>query len=159
MDKRTVILVAVLFGLIILGMFTFAFLKKTEVSSPEVVPPTKSVEVDKYPQITRITAKHFYNDGKHTFVGEIEMPTPCDLLDTSSIIKESFPEQVTLKFFVINNSDNCIQKITNQRFLIEVNASENATFDAMFMDRFVELNLIPPAPGETPNDFELFIKG
>ncbi len=140
-------------------MFTFAYLKRTELSVP-VVSVTNTDNVSKsYTSITRIDAKHFFNNGVHTVVGELAMPTPCDLLTTEASVRESMPEQVELDFKVINNADTCAQVITAQRFMITAKANENAIFNAVFMNRPVELNLIPSAPGETPEEFELFIKG
>jgi hypothetical protein len=139
-------------------MFTFAYLKKKEMVevAPQAAVPEEKVA---YAEITRIEAKHFFIDGVHTLVGEIPMPTPCDLLEATSRVAESMPEQVTVDFTVINNAEFCAQVITGQRFKVSTTASEGATFTATFMGRPVELNLIPAAPGETPDDFELFIKG
>lgn len=87
------------------------------------------------------------------------MPTPCDLLESSSRVMESYPEQVAIDFNVINTADVCAQVVTEQRFMTSFTASEAATIRAMFMGRAIELNLIPAAEGETPEDFELYIKG
>ena len=87
------------------------------------------------------------------------MPTPCDLLESSAVVAESFPEQIMIDFSVLNNAEFCSQVITPQRFKVTAPASEKATFSAKFMGRDVELNLIPAEPGEVPDDFELFIKG
>lgn len=157
MDKRSIVLVVSLFLFIIVGMFVFAYLKKTEITQVPVVVP--EVEEVMYPEITRITAKQFYIDGEHTFVGEIEMPTPCDLLEVSAEIRESFPEQIVLNFSVINTAEMCAQVITSQRFSVSASASDKALVSATFMGRPVELNLVPALPGETPEEFELFIKG
>ena len=62
-------------------------------------------------------------------------------------------------FDVINNADMCAQVITDQRFSVSFDASEEARISAKLEGRQVELNLIPAAEGETPDDFELFIKG
>lgn len=158
MDKRTIILVTILFGLIILGMFIFAYLKQSETSNPPLV-PTQNEEELLYPEITRIDAKHFFVDGIHTYVGELVMPTPCDLIDVTASVMESFPEQIKLDFTVINNAEMCAQVVTAQRFLVTATASADAVTTATFMGRPVELNLIPAEPGETPDNFELFIKG
>lgn len=158
MDRRTIVLVVVVFVLIIIGMFTFTSLMKQEVEV-KVVPDVPVEEPVPYPNITRIDAKHYFIDGLHTFVGEIEMPTPCDLIEVNSLVRESFPEQIQLDFTVINNAEMCTQVITAQRFLVEATASEGATVSATFMGRAVELNLTPAEAGEVPADFELFIKG
>jgi hypothetical protein len=160
MDKRTLILVLSLFSFIVVGMFVFAYLKRAELAQLPVVTPPVDEEIELYPGITRIDAKHYIIDGVHTFAGEVVMPTPCDLLEVDAIVRESYPEQITLDFNVINNSEMCAQVLTNQRFMTSASAtSREATVTATFMGRPVELNLIPAAEGELPEEFELFIKG
>ena len=75
------------------------------------------------------------------------------------MVAESYPEQITINFTVLNNADTCAQVMTEQRFMVEVTASEEATFSATLEGRPVELNLVPAAEGETPEDFELYYKG
>ena len=160
MHKKTITVAVVLFVFIVIGMFIFAYLKKAEVTQV-VQDPDNQVqqETSPYDYIEHIDAKHFHIDGTHTVVGTIPFPTPCDLLDWTSDVAESFPEQVTIRFSVINNADMCAQVITDQRFKVTFDASENATIQATLEGRSVELNLVPALPGETPDDFELFIKG
>lgn len=158
MSQKSIILVTTLFALIVVGMFVYANLKKAELKVVTTPEQTKEV-TDPYSDIKRIDAKHYFIDGVHTLVGEVNMPTPCDLLVTESLVRESYPEQVEIMFSVINNSDTCLQQITAQRFKVEATASVNANFSAKFMNREVELNLIPAAEGELPEDFEVFIKG
>jgi len=159
MDKRSVILVFFILALIVIGMFTYAYLKQKEIKQELAAPAEDSEIIIPYPEITRIDAKHYFIDGQHTFAGEILMPTPCDLLTADTIVMESFPEQVQLEFFVINNSETCAQITTAQRFLITATASADAKISASFMNRNVQLNLTPALEGEVPDDFELFIKG
>jgi len=157
--RRTVMLAVLAFLAVVAAMFAFAFF--TQNDSKESDSNKQSVEQtdERYSDIQRIDGKHFYIDGVHTVVGEIQMPTPCDLLDVDSLVAESFPEQITLDFKVINNAEFCAQVVTPQRFKVSATASEEATFTALFNNRVVELNLIEAAPGETPEEFELFIKG
>ncbi len=157
MSQRAIILTVVLFGLVVAGMFAFTYYKKQGME--QAVPPEVVEDVVLYPQVTRITAKQFYIDGEHTLVGEVELPTPCDLLSADARVMESFPEQVVIDFTVLNTAESCAQVVTSQRFKVNATASDQATFTATFMGRPVELNLVPAEPGETPDDFELFIKG
>lgn len=161
MNQRAIIMTLVLFALIVIGMFTFAYLKKQEAAEVTEAPATAETPAafDPYAGITRIDGKHYYIDGTHTVVGEIALPTPCDLLESEVFVAESFPEQVTIDFSVINNSESCIQQVTAARFMVEAGVAEAATWSARLQGRSVELNLIPAAPGETPDEFELFIKG
>lgn len=160
MHSRTIILTTVLFAVIIAGMFVFAYLKKKELSEQTATPTDEEqVTTTPYDYITRVDAKHFFIDGVHTLAGSLQMPTPCDLLESSNRVMESYPEQVVLELTVINTADMCASVMTEQRFMTSFSASEAATIRASFMGRPVELNLIPAAEGETPEDFELYIKG
>ena len=158
MSQKAIAICVALFAVIVIGMFTFAYIKKQEITKTPSPQENPKEEVA-YASITRITAKHFFIDGVHTLVGEIPFPTPCDLLTTDARVAESFPEQIFIDFNVINDSKTCDQVVTLQRFKIEAQASKEATLSARFMGRPVELNLVPAAEGETPADFELFIKG
>lgn len=161
MSRKSIILTVALFVVIVIGMFFYAYLKSNELQDfeKETLEPVVKEEQILYPDISRVDAKHYYIDGTHTLVGEIDFPTPCDLLEAEATVMESFPEQVLINFNVINNADNCTQKITAQRFKVETKASVGATFSAKFLGRDIELNLVPAAEGELPEDFELFVKG
>lgn len=146
-------------AIIIAGMFIFAYIKKQEIAS-DVQPPVVTIEEqDPYGNITRIDAKHFYIDTTHTLVGEIVMPTQCDLLNWNTRVQESMPETAIVDFDVVNNTKGCAEVATPQRFKVSFDASKDASIKARFMGRDVELNLIPAGDGETPESFELFIKG
>jgi hypothetical protein len=156
MHKQSIIAVIVIFALIVLGMFTFTYLKQQELQTPPV--EVEDTEPTRY-DIATIDATHFFIDGQHTIVGQLVMPTPCDLLEVDAIVRESFPEQVLLSFNVINTADMCAQVLTEQRFSVGFPASEEAVITAEFMGEAVELNLIPAPEGATPEEFEVFIKG
>ncbi len=159
MKNNGIIVAIAIFILIIVGMFVFAYLKKSELADAPVAPVVETPRPGPYDSITLITAKHFFIDGKHTLVGEIPMPTACDLLNWDSAVAESMPEQVTVNFDAINNATNCTPAVTNQRFKVEFTASEAASIKATLEGKPVQLNLIPAGEGETPEDFELFLKG
>jgi hypothetical protein len=160
MEHKGIVAAAIVLVLLIVGMFIFAYLERKNIGTEPAnlqTPPTE--EETSYPEITRINAKHFYIDGTHTLAGEILFPTPCDLLNWDTTIAESFPEQVMVNFTVANYADTCAQVVTPQRFKIDFVASEKATIRARFEGRTIELNLLPAAPDENPDAFELFIKG
>jgi hypothetical protein len=156
MRKRDIMLISALLGAIVLSMFTYTYLVKN--TTPEAPTPIETPSVDAY-NITRIDAKHFYREGVHTIVGELPMPTPCDLLTYEARVAESYPEQVTYAFDVTNTSDACASVVTTQRFMVAATASEAASLSATFRGNLVELNLVEAAANETLESFELFIKG
>lgn len=158
-NKRVVIISIVALLVVVGGMFGLAYyMKDKDMTTDE--PPVVVEEESPYDDITRVDAKHFFEDGTHTVVGEVFLPSVCDLLDAETMIAESFPEQVTIELSVINNSTTECEPATEpQRFMVTFDADAEATIDARFMGRDIVLNLLPPAEGETPLDFDLFIKG
>ncbi len=161
MSQKSIILIIILLVLIVVGMFIFANLKHSELQQESVQTTQTEEDVIKnlYPEITRVDVKHYFIDGTHTLVGEINMPTPCDLLDVEAVIMDSDPEQVVIDFNVINNSRDCSQVMTAQRFKVYFATSRQSVISALFMGRHIDLNLIPADEGEKPEEFELFIKG
>jgi hypothetical protein len=108
---------------------------------------------------TTITAKHQFADGTHFVAGEIELPTPCHILEHEVFVAESFPEQVTINFSMTTQAEACVQVITPARFLVQFDASERATIETTLNGNRAILNLIDADPGENLEDFDLFIKG
>lgn len=161
MSRTTIYVVTGIFLLIVAGMFGMSYLNSDIDPSNQTGAgaDTEPVDTDANTPTERITAKHFFIDGTHTLVGEIDMPTPCDLLEYDTVVQESMPEQVRVDFTVINNADTCAQVITPQRFMVTVDASKDAVFTATLRGESVTLNLVPAADGETPDEFELYSKG
>jgi hypothetical protein len=107
----------------------------------------------------RITAKHQFKNGKHIIAGEVNLPTPCYVLDTQAIVAESYPEQVTVAFTATTGADMCAQVITTERFKVEFTASKDASIKATWNGAPAILNLIPAGENEDLTNFEVFIKG
>lgn len=107
-----------------------------------------------------VTGMHQFSNGRHIIAGEVDLPTPCHLLNHEVIVAESFPEQVTINFSTaITDAVICAQVITSSRYKIEFDASENAGIKATWNGVPAQLNLIPVGPGEDLNQFDIFIKG
>lgn len=158
MNQRALIVAVVFFVVIVIGMFAYARFKSNELRNAEPLPPAAPAEQS--PEITYIDAKHYLKNGVHTIAGEIMMPTPCDLLESNATVGTSSPEQVTIAFTVINNTEGvCAQVITPQRFKVSFEAGENPLISATFKGEKAILNLVEAEPDENPDDFELFIKG
>lgn len=164
MKRRTITALSITFLIIIIGMFGYAYLQQDATSTmpgdvATTTPDTDTTGPTAYDYIDRIDATHYFIDDTHTLVGQVSMPTPCDLVETDVQVQESYPETIQIDFSVINNADMCAQVMTEQRFMVEVDASPDATFTAELEGRPVELNLIPAPEGETPEEYELYQKG
>lgn len=160
MHTKHIALVVTLLLALVAGMFLFAYFKRAEYQVPTQTSNTP-LQQEAAPEFATITAKHYYdeNTGMHTLVGELPMPTPCDLLTASAIVRDNGANAL-VAFDVVNNSQGaCAQVVTAQRFKVEFKAPEGVRIDATYKGKPVTLNLIPAGEGEDPSDFELFIKG
>ena len=149
-----VVVVALLFGV---SYYISQNNKELKTGESQIGEDGGDVQVNT-PKVT-ITAKHQFSEGTHIIAGEIEVPTPCHLLETEVIIRESFPEQVTVQFEVSTLAEACVQVITPARFKVEFNVSENARISGTLNGKPVILNLIEVDSDEDLDEFELFIKG
>lgn len=150
------ILVVILVAIVLVGVIFFFSPQEEE---PTVLEPATPIEATLPDEVVReaVTAKHQFKDGMHIIVGEIELPTPCHMFDTNIIVRESFPEQVTLEFIATAKEGIvCAQVITPQPFTAEFTASERALITATVNNDPVALNLIKIEEGE---DLEVFIEG
>jgi len=153
MSKSTLLVIGLVIALA-LGALIYYTAQYYGPSSDQATPPPPPVS-----RHETITAKHQFKDGKHIVAGEVNVPTPCHILTAGALVAESFPEQVTIDFRASTTADVCAQVLTLARFKIEFQASEKASIRAMWNGEPVELNLIPAAPGENLEDFEIYIKG
>lgn len=150
----TVVIIALLFSA------AYYFSTKEETQMPIVETPDNNQFSDDIHADRSITARHRFSGGMHTIVGEIGLPTPCHLLQHETVIRESFPEQVTIEFTATaKDVELCAQVITPQRFKVVFDASEKALITATYNGVPAILNLIQVDEGENLDDFEVFIKG
>ena len=162
MDKQQQIWAVIGFVTIIALLFGVSYYisqnnKELKAGGSRIGDGSGDVQVDT-PKVT-ITAKHQFSEGTHVVAGEIDVPTPCHLLETDVIIRESFPEQVTIQFEVSTLAEVCTQVITPARFKVEFKVSENARISGTLNGEPVVLNLIEVGSDEDLDEFELFIKG
>ncbi len=158
MSNKTIVFVMVGLVVLVLGMFSLSYIQKQKSLSGVQADIPIATTTDLY-QISRIEAKHFFRNGVHTIVGEVTMPTPCDLLTTDARVAESMPEQITYEFSVINTTTDCEVEPTKQRFSVAAEASNQANLAATFRGVPVVLNMVEANADETPESYELFIKG
>lgn len=108
-----------------------------------------------------ITAQHAFSDGEHTIAGELDVPTPCHLLETETFFIEGDPRKVELRFTtsVVESDEVCAQVITPARFKVTFEAPQDAAISATLDGEPVVLNLVDVPQGESLDEFEVFIKG
>lgn len=133
--KKGIIAVAII---IILGIVVYA-LAKNEAYAPEddIIDDDTSTFAP-----AEVSGAHYFSDGVHVIAGSIDLPSPCYNLETDVRVAESFPEQVTVAFTSDVDEDlMCAQVITPTDYYVEVEASEEARFNAEFNGERVDLLL------------------
>ncbi len=158
-NKRALILGIALFVFIVGGMFFYAYEKRTELAATptEQLPaPVAVPEADPM----RINAVHFFKDGVHTIVGDIMMPTPCDLLEATATVSGAAPQQASITIHTVNHSQTCAQVLTLERFRVDFTAAKGAHIEATLDGKKTILNLRDAEPGMKPETLkDLYFKG
>lgn len=159
-NQRALILGIVFFVLIVGGMFFYAYTKRTELANAPVeqLPTAQAPAVEADP--VRINAVHFFKEGTHTIVGDIMMPTPCDLLEATATASGAAPQQVSVVIHTVNHTQTCAQVLTLERFRVDFSASKDAHIEATLDGKKTILNLRDAEPGMKPETLkDLYFKG
>jgi len=103
---------------------------------------TPIVIEDESASIGKIKVVHTFVDGIHSFNGEINLPTPCHILQNKIEIKGSQPEQVTIAFETKSDVDTCVQMVISEPFLVSFEASKEAEVQITLNDKNVPFEII-----------------
>ena len=160
MNQRALALAIVLFVLIIGGMFGYAYLKKNELKQEGTAFIETPAPVATTTEKMHVNAIHFFKNGTHTIIGEIVMPTPCDLIRSDVSIASGTPMQASIALTTINNAQTCAQVLTPQRFKSVFQAAKDTRISLMLDGKDADLNLKDADPSQTPDNVdEFFFKG
>lgn len=121
------IIVVVIF-FILTGIFSFDKNEKT--------PETFSF-------VNSIKAEHNFKIGLHEYTGAIIFPTPCYMMSVDAIVRESFPENVTIRFMIEEDkkTEVCAQTVTEKKFRIIFQASKEAVVGATVNNNPIKLEI------------------
>lgn len=108
-----------------------------------------------------VNALHQFKDGVHIVAGEVDLPTPCDILesDAAVAVREPSEDLATIQFTTLHEGEICAQMLTPVRFKTSFTAGEDAEMKATWNGISVPLNIIEVGPGGDIDDFELYFKG
>lgn len=166
MDKKGTYIIAGILVLAVIGFIAISFQKTTlDTKAPGVGDNASTTlwenspaEIVVTPQ-TVITAKHSFQNGTHIIAGEVPLPSPCDILE-SSVTPSTDKKQVVVQLTSsIKSGEKCPQEITPARFKVSVKADKGAVLSATLNGQTVTLNLIEAGVNENLDDFQLYIKG
>ena len=169
MDKKSTIIIAVIIFVAIMGFIVVSFQKSSIDTAEREQDVASTTAWENAPaeepvgmlitQKTIVTAKHAYQKGKHTFAGEVPLPTPCHILE-QSIVASNDKKQIFITLISsIKTDEVCAQVITPARFKLVVDAKSDAKIITTFNGQVITLNMIEAGPDENLDNFELYIKG
>lgn len=104
-----------------------------------------------------ITSKYQYRDGKHIFVGNVVLPSPCHSYNAEVKDTDGSKEIV----ITISNpvDEACAAVITERNFKVEFEGPEDQEIFASLNGEVVNLNIFTIPEDEDINDIEIFFKG
>jgi hypothetical protein len=108
--------------------------------------------------VSVVQMKHQFKDGRHTYVGSLDLPTPCYSLD-SDLVKTSNTEGSITLNTSRNDEEICAQVVTTRTFRLQIDAPMNFMVKGMLNGRAVELNMFEVPASDDIDLFEINIKG
>lgn len=154
--KTTAIIIAVIVIILIGAGFYFSSKKSGVQTTTEDQIPLKNGSDSSY-EITAINARHQYKNGKHTYAGVIDLPTPCHTVSVTAV--PAGANKYTLQFTTKTTDEICAQVITPRPFRVEFTAPKNITVDANLDGKLITLNILEVKEGEDIDSVNFNDKG
>jgi hypothetical protein len=107
------------------------------------------------PSVT-VNVKHQFKDGAHTFIGNLELPTPCHKISTE-VIKEENETIIDISY--ASTSEVCAQVITEKEFTVIFAGEIDENIIARLNGELVNLNIYDIDPKQNIYEVEIFNKG
>ena len=75
-----------------------------------------------------------YTNGEYSYSGTIQKPTPCHEVKYDYVVRESYPEQVDLRFTIEDSGEICSQVIDQEEISGKIPVSEKARIQVYVND-------------------------
>lgn len=150
--KKIIITIVALLAILTVLVYGYEFIfKKPIIESPTITPEdilTETIEV-----------KEQYKNSTYTFVGSVDMPTPChSLTQKVNQISESKYE-IEINTIEPNQDTVCAQVITPKTYKVSFTAKPDITVTAKINGVIYELNRFLIPNDQNIDTFKLEIKG
>lgn len=146
----TWLIVATVIMMVVYGLYARYSTKPTE-------PANSNENISATETVAPVIIRHQYKDGKHTFVGEIELGSPCYSLtpDTSNASKTSFLVNLKTK----TTADACITVVTAYPFKVTVLGPKSATFTFVKDTQPFRYKIVEAGAADDLEKFDPYVKG
>ena len=155
--KKIIITLFVIAALTLIG-YGFYRSQKADILRTEYGQTPPASQNEEYAEI--INVKHQYKDGKHTYAGELNLPTPCDLLQSDVVKDVTNAKNVEIKFTSVNKTEGaCVEVLTARPFKVTFEGPKNITLTTTFNGKKIKFNIFEVPSTENLDTFEIYIKG
>lgn len=151
--KKTIITIISLLVVLSVLAYGYEFVFK----KPIIESPTVEQTENKNPQI--IEVKEQYKNQTYTFVGTVQVPTPCHTLVSKVNTLSSTSYQIEITTIQPVSDIVCAQVITDKTYKVSFNAPEDITVTALIDGVMYDLNRFIVPQGQNIDTFKLEIKG
>lgn len=147
-----------LIGAIVIVLLALGIYWLVAPSTPEATDTTQTpASQEEYAQMVNV--KHQYKDGRHIYVGEIDVPTPCHSLVSSYNKDANNTTGYTLVFTSNTSSEMCAQVVTSKPFKLSFEAVKDIILSATLNGKKLRLNLFEVPDNQDLDSFNVNIKG
>jgi hypothetical protein len=108
--------------------------------------------------VSTIQVKHQYKDGNHTYVGSLDLPSPCFSIDAYGTKNDDGGATIVINT-PENKEDICAQVVTTKVFRVEILGDATMTVKGVLNGKDVQLNLFEVPADQDIDQFEINIKG
>ncbi len=106
-----------------------------------------------------ITVRHQFRNGKHTVIGDIDLPTPCYKLAVAHTAGKSNPVTHNIDLTTSTSGDFCAQVITTKPFKITFAGAKDDKITATLDGKPLILNIIHASDSENLEETDPYSKG
>lgn len=106
-----------------------------------------------------ITVRHQYRNGKHTVIGDIDLPTPCYKLASGYTDSKTNPVSHNINLTTSTSGDFCAQVITTKPFKVTFAGAKDDKITATLDGKALILNVIHASDSENLEETNPYSKG
>jgi len=114
------------------------FFNENKIKNDANIQRQQALEENEQRSNATLNTKYQFKDGKHIFVGLIELPTPCHEFNTSV---EKGETETFLNIETFSDVDVCAEVVTQKEFRIEFSGTADENIIAKLNNEIINLNI------------------
>ncbi len=158
-DSKKVVAIGIIIIVIILVITGLIYSFKAKSSDSNRSSDPSNNEASREVFIPIVSVKHQYKNKVHTYVGELNLPSPCHILRHSVKISAENSPIYNLNFVASQTGELCAQVITPRPFKVSFEGPSEIKIMPTLNGEPLTFNLFEVMDNENLDEFEIFNKG